>query len=400
MTLAHYDHRAFFEKALAYGMAHGVLCAERLQAMDAEAPKGMVQIARYFGTEYLRPELERARERLVALVSLSLEVHSEGDLGAAAALLRDNSLLSRSKAGADMLKALIVMPQSTHFAFHEGRSFNDQHIPLLDRWTQRSADEYRAELAKRQGFAQQIEAARCLGEALGLDDEDLQSSGHDADAVIRTALLALGARRKEYPDWRLFEKLAAFWIKQLDAEQGHVLRIPALLPAELHPVVQPLLEGVRDDLRRARDGGLTLRRVFQQSPAFMGRYYWLEDGIAAVVDYDRAVSKEWERAMGAAGEESGLLTALFCMALGSRPKPVLTEKSAATLLRKLRKSGWDSALASNFVRQHAPLAHREDYLALWHQFVQEHEALLRSDMVYAHNDAMAVLRRECNIQSA
>ncbi|MGQ0710770.1 MAG: hypothetical protein ACT4NV_13620 [Rhodoferax sp.] len=400
MTLAHYDARSFFEKALAHGLEHGILNEERLRAMDAEAPKGIVQIARYFGTEYLRPELERALQRLVALVSLSLEVHSEGDLRQAAVLLREHSLLSRSKAGADMLKALIVMPQSSHFAFHEGSVFADRHIPLLERWTLRSAADYRAELDKRRSFAQHIACARCLGEALGLDDEDLQSSGHDADAVVRTALLALGARRKEYPDWRMFEKLAAFWIKQLDAPAGHVLKIPALLPADLQAVAQPLLDSVLADLRWARDSGQPLRRVFQQTSAFMGRYYWIEDGMAAVVDYDRAVSKEWARKVGDAQEESAVLTALVCMAVGSPPKPVLTEKAAAALVRKLRKSGWQPAQVSDFVRAHAPVAHRDDYLALWTQFVQEHEATLRSDMVYASTDALAVLRRECNIQAA
>ncbi len=400
MTLAHYDARPFFEKALAYGLEQGILDEERLLAMDAEAPKGMVQIARYFGTEYLRPELERSLQRMLALVSLSLEIHSEGDVRKAAQLLREHSLLSRSKAGADMLKTLIVMPQSSHFAFHEGGAFTDRLIPLLDRWTLRSAADYRAELEKRRGFAQHIAAARCLGDALGLDDEDLQASGHDADAVVRTALLALGARRKEYPDWRMFEKLVAFWIKQLDAPAGHVLKIPAALPTELHAVVQPLLESVVADLRWARDSGQTLRRVFQQTPSFMGRYYWSEDGMAAVVDYDRAVSKEWARKIGDTQEESAVLTALMCLAVGSTPKPVLTEKSATALLRKLRKNGWHVAEVSAFIRAHAPVAHRDDYLALWEQFVQEHGTTLRSDMVYALNDALAVLRRECNIQVA
>lgn len=400
MTLAHYDARPFFEKALAYGLEQGILDEERLLAMDAEAPKGMVQIARYFGTEYLRPELERALQRMLALVSLSLQVHSEGDVRKAAQLLREHSLLSRSKAGADMLKTLIVMPQSSHFAFHEGSAFTDRLIPLLDRWTLRSAADYRAELEKRRGFAQHIAAARCLGEALGLDDEDLQASGHDADAVVRTALMAIGARRKEYPDWRMFEKLVAFWIKQLDAPAGHALKIPAVLPTELHAVVQPVLESVVADLRWARDSGQTLRRVFQQTPSFMGRYYWSEDGMAAVVDYDRAVSKEWARKIGDTQEESAVLTALVCLAVGSTPKPVLTEKSATALLRKLRKNGWQVVEVSAFIRAHAPVAHRDDYLALWEQFVQEHGTTLRSDMVYALNDALAVLRRECNIQVA
>ena len=94
-TISLFDARPFFEKALAHGVAHGLLAPERLEALCAEAPKGMVQIARYFGSEFLRPELEQARARLVNLISLYLEHSSGGDLRLAAEALRDHSLLSR-----------------------------------------------------------------------------------------------------------------------------------------------------------------------------------------------------------------------------------------------------------------------------------------------------------------
>ena len=85
--IALFDERPFFEKALAYGVAHGLIGAERIEALRTEAPKGMVQIARYFGTEYLRPDLEKARERIVNLVSLFLQDSCEGDLHRAAQAL-------------------------------------------------------------------------------------------------------------------------------------------------------------------------------------------------------------------------------------------------------------------------------------------------------------------------
>ena len=80
MSIALHDGRPFFEKALAYGIAHGLIGPDKLEAINTDAPKGMVQIARYFGTEFLRPELERARERMVNLVSLYLESSCNGDL--------------------------------------------------------------------------------------------------------------------------------------------------------------------------------------------------------------------------------------------------------------------------------------------------------------------------------
>ena len=63
--IALFENRPFFEKALRYGIQHGLIDSAKLQAIRTEAPKGMVQIARYFGTEYLRPELETARLRMV-----------------------------------------------------------------------------------------------------------------------------------------------------------------------------------------------------------------------------------------------------------------------------------------------------------------------------------------------
>lgn len=398
MTLAHYDHRLFFEKTLAYGRAHGILNQERLDKLCEEAPKGMVQLARYFGTEYLRPDLEKARLRIISLVSLSLEVHSDGDLRRAAESLRDNSLLSRSKAGADMLKALLVMPQSSHFGMNESKVFNDSLIPKLDEWSFKPVHDYRAELARRSAFSGQIGAAKWFAAQLELDEDELHESGHDADAIIRTGLLALNTKRTEFPEWKMFEKLVAYWSQQLALEDGRRLALPKNLPPALVDIAQAAMDSLAIDLRKVSGGVAGIRKLFQNTPAFMGRYFWLEDSMVAVVNYDRAVSKEWAKATEGSEEESALLTLFLCIAVGSPKKTVLTEKTAATLIRKLRKNGWQPELATEFIRQNAPFAFAQDYLALWEQFVQESSKTLLSDMDYALNDAMALLRRECQVK--
>ncbi len=130
-VVALFDDRPFFEKALAFGVQHGVLDQAKLDAIQTDAPKGMVQIARYFGSEFLRPELEKAKDRIVNMVSLTLQIQSGGDLRKAAEHLREHSFMSRSKAASDMLKALIVMPQNTHFGMTEHGGFSDKHIPQL-----------------------------------------------------------------------------------------------------------------------------------------------------------------------------------------------------------------------------------------------------------------------------
>jgi hypothetical protein len=140
-----FDGRAFFEKALVFGVQHGILDQARLDTIANDAPKGMVQIARYFGSEFLRPEIEKAKDRIVNLVSLNLELLSGGDLAKAAQALREHSFMSRSKAASDMLKALIVMPQNTHFGMNEHGGFGDKHIPQLAKWSLCTLADYQAE---------------------------------------------------------------------------------------------------------------------------------------------------------------------------------------------------------------------------------------------------------------
>ncbi|HEX5286689.1 MAG TPA: hypothetical protein VFW43_07225, partial [Polaromonas sp.] len=111
-SISLYDARPFFEKALQFGVQNGIIDSQKLDSICTEAPKGMVQIARYFGNEFLRPDLEKAKDRMVNLVSLHLESTSGGDLRQAAESLRDHSFLSRSKGGSDMLKALLALPES------------------------------------------------------------------------------------------------------------------------------------------------------------------------------------------------------------------------------------------------------------------------------------------------
>ena len=97
--VAMFDGRAFFEKALVFGVQHGILDQPRLDAIATDAPKGMVQIARYFGSEFLRPEIEKAKDRIVNLVSLNLELLSGGDLAKAAQALREMGVQGGEEVG-------------------------------------------------------------------------------------------------------------------------------------------------------------------------------------------------------------------------------------------------------------------------------------------------------------
>jgi hypothetical protein len=119
--------------------------------------------------------------------------------------------------------------------------------------------------------------------------------------------------------------------------------------------------------------------------------------LSEVDHFDRSASAAWTKATGGHSDDSSLLTLFLCVAAGSMPKTVLTEKSASTLIRKIRKSALQPELASAFILKNAPDQHQDDYVHLWCAFVDEALPTLRSDLDYALKDAMALLRRECNI---
>ena len=395
-----FDARPFFEKALAFGMQHGIIDSAKLDAIRTDAPKGMVQIARYFGSEFLRPELELARDRIVNLVSLHLEHSSAGDLRSAAEALRDHSFLSRSKAGSDMLKTLIAMPQTSHFGMNERSGFRDEHIPLLAKWTLRSLPDYQAELAARSRVATVVDAAVWIAQELGVDEEALEEAGKDAEAVIRTGLLALALKRSEMPDWVLFEKMVLALRKKFAGHpEKFTIGLPKHLPEEFTEAVESVRHSLLQDAPKWLESTMPVRKLFDQTPAFMGRYFWLEDVLAEVDHFERASNKVWDKATGGNEDESSLLTLFLCMAAGSTPKTLLTEKAAGNLVRKIRKSGLQPSVASQFIAENAPALHQSDYASLWDNFIDDARPTLESDHDYTFNDAVALLRRECNISA-
>jgi hypothetical protein len=395
-VVALFDDRPFFEKAVAYGVQHGVLDQAKLDAIQTDAPKGMVQIARYFGSEFLRPELEKAKDRIVNMVSLTLQIQSGGDLRKAAEHLREHSFMSRSKAASDMLKALIVMPQNTHFGMNEHGGFSDKHIPQLAKWSLCNLAEYQAELAKRQQVAHVIDAAIWMADELGLHADDLEEAGCDAEAVIRTALLAAATKHKEMPDWVAFQKIIAT-LRKPSATKAINLAAPKNLPAEFKAAVEQVRQSVEADLPKILDAKLTPQKLFNQTPAFVGRYFWVEDGLSEVDHFDRQTSAAWAKATGGHSDDSSLLTLFLCIATGSTGKTLLSEKTAATLIRKIRKSGVQPELATAFIQANAPAEHQDDYIDIWEAFIDESLDTLASDHDYKLHDALSLLRRECNV---
>ena len=394
-----YDARPFFEKALKYGIEQRIINAEKLNTIAVDAPKGMVQIARYFGTEFLRPDLEKAKDRMVNLVSLYLEHTCRGDLREAATSLAENSFMSRSKGGSDLLKTMIAMPQNSHFGMNERSGFTDEHIAQLGKWSLRSLADFQSELALRKEVSLVIDAAIWMADALGMEEDELEEAGKDAEAVIRTALLSLATRGTKLPDWVAFEKtIVALRKKYAGKPADFSISLPKNLPVEYRHVVENARQSVLVDSAKFLDAALPTRRLFDQTPAFIGRYFWREDGLSEVDHHDRSTSGDWDKLTGGNTDDGSLLTLFFCLAAHAAPKTLLTDKSASTLIRKIQKAGFKPEAATGYITDHAPAQYVKDYLQLWATFAQEAAPVLQSDAVGAFNDALAMVRRECNVK--
>ena len=134
--------------------------------------------------------------------------------------------------------------------------------------------DYQTELAKRRQVALLVDAAIWFAETLGRDESDLQDAGKDAEAVIRTGLLALANRRKEMPNWAEFEKMILA-IRRRPADLD--IALPKGLPGALSKAVESVRLTVVADLPKIFDTSISPHKQFEQTPAFMGRYFWLDD---------------------------------------------------------------------------------------------------------------------------
>jgi hypothetical protein len=162
--------------------------------------------------------------------------------------------------------------------------------------------------------------------------------------------------------------------------------------------VERARQSVVADLPRILDASQPVRKLFNQTRAFSGRYFWIEDGLSEVDHHDRTASEAWHKVTGGHSDDSSLLTLFLCVAAGSAPRTLLTGKGASALIRKIRKGGLQPERARQFIQDHAPVAHQDDYVDLWQTFIDDAGPTLRSDHDFALKDAEALLRRECNVK--
>jgi hypothetical protein len=365
-ALATFDQRPFFDKALRYGVQQDIITPERVQSITGDLAKGVVQIANYFGTAHLRPELELALQRMLKLISLYLEDASEGDLQRAATSLRDKTLLAHSKGGSEMLKRLHAMPESTliggeSVSAESQRAFLDEKT-LFDAFT---LEQFRADYALRRKNQSLIDFSFWLARKMGVARADVE----EAEALIRSAMLVLFVAPPvlKIPSRTGFVgliKAAKNAKTKLDEA-----RLQAFLknePEDFQQHTRRMLERfIKKDLPLIRAAGSTADKLLYGGEA---SYFVAESLDEDVREYDRLVAKEWDRiTRGEADDPAVVATVFLLVATGLSPKASLLLKEAKELVRVFRTTGFDSAAVISFINTHAPEASREDLLKFWQE---------------------------------
>ncbi|MFZ2854244.1 MAG: hypothetical protein WAZ34_09045 [Rhodocyclaceae bacterium] len=369
-ALAAFDSRPFFDKALHYGVKQGMVSPERLQAIQEDFAKGIVQIANFFGTAHLRPELDLALRRMVNLISLHLEEMSGGDLQIAAASLRDKTFLSHSKAGSEMLKRLHALPDNTLLC-SEPVSAESQRA-YLDEKTAASTislADYQSELAMRQENQNTIDFSFWLARKLGVPRADVD----DADSLIRSAMLLLFVDQAELklPTRTAFVRL----VKAARSAKARLneARLSAFLkdaPIEFQRLARRQMDRfIAGELPQIRQAGMSADQLLYGDS---GQPYFVSESLDEDVrEYDRLVAKEWDRVThGDADDPAVLATVFLFIATGLPPKASMLLREGKEVIRIFRASGFDSPAVVDFIEQHAPQAIREDIKRSWEEDLQ------------------------------
>lgn len=364
-SLAAFDHRPFFDKALHYGVAQRIIATDRVQSIAQDLAKGIVQIANYFGTAHLRPELDLALRRMVKLVSLYLEDVSCGELEPAALALRDKSLLSLSKGGSEMLKRLHALPESAVIGGEDISPESQRaYLDEITRSVSFSLESYRAELDARQKNQMEIDFSLWLARKMGVARHDVD----DAQALIRSAMLVLFVDKASLalPSRTAFVRLIkAARVAKAKLDEPRLVAFLKNEPLEFQKLTREAMAAfIANDLVQIRASGTSADKLLYGDQA---QSYFVNASVDDDVrEYDRLVAKEWDRVTRGEADDPAVLASVFLLlATGLPPKASLLLKDAKALIGIFRTSGFDSPAVIDFIAGKAPEAMREDLQKFW-----------------------------------
>ncbi|MBN8284557.1 hypothetical protein [Zoogloea sp.] len=362
------DTRPYFERVLCHALQTGVVDNTRLDALRREGAKGIVQLATYFGTPNLRPELEAARTRLVTLVGLALEAESGGKIEVACCLLRDKTLLALSKAGADRLRKLHTLPTERLLGAPE--VFRESEKDFLARCTADSPmtyARYLAEQVTRERNKDYIDAAYWLAGRLGVAREDADEWHVFCESVINSALLVLLCERKPAG----FFSVERFMKLHEAARKKRSASVPALDTwlEEAPQSVRKLLQ--RESARFVAEVLPVIREfsateIYRNQDRFSGLFFFDTSSVNEITHHDKACAEAWTRITGNQGEHTDVQCGVLLMvATGLEPTRSLLKRDATRIWDRFRESGFDEAAVARFIENVVPFEYQSDVRRLW-----------------------------------
>jgi hypothetical protein len=395
-SLSTFEDRPFFEKALRHGVAQGIITNDKIDAINLEAPKGLVQIATAFGSPYLRAEMELARLRIVNLVSLYLSETSHSDLDAAARLIRDHTFLTLSRGGSTMLKELFALPEYSIL----GSSDHGRVEDFLEFWSRKkSIKDYQETRKQRQHYQREIQLAKKLSVIMGLPRSIFQDQHCEADALIRSALL-IGMQKGGNKTPHCFDQIEFASLLETMRKKG--LHPQSTINIELtedeQHIIQLLQQDiVTNDLPKINNKKIPLDALINK---IKNRYFIRGHEMEDTASYDALVSKEWSKHTKGQNDIDAIFTLLLCIAAKLPNKISLSETAAKSLIKKVRKEGFFPELASQFIKQHAPFEKQESLLEDWVDFCEQAEIYLLDDEDTNLNGALHFLYENCYVEKA
>ncbi len=314
-ALVKFNNQPLVLQALQFGVKNNTINPDRLVQIHLEIPKAVVQIAKYFGTEYLRPDLEIGLLRFLNLASLGLLQYSamhpcaQGveHLAYHAHLLQQHSMASWSKAGSDALKAMLRLPSHTSFAFwnltpHEnnpsgartGTGFRlEKNLNATEEFKNQLQKltllpdlnaVYALQLQQRQRMDDVVQMAWKTAQKWHISKEALQENGTDAWAILRTSALCEAFGVLALPNWEQWVDLMV-QLRHHNHSDIHV-QLKNSLEKQVHSeILMQALTDVIADLPLILSTKKPLQ-LFQHNPNWLGRYFWHDDSFDASCGLD------------------------------------------------------------------------------------------------------------------
>ncbi|OIQ83176.1 hypothetical protein GALL_350230 [mine drainage metagenome] len=408
-SVASYDNSPYFERALRYGVQHGLLDPGRIEEIIQDAAKGTPQVAEYFGaSSHLRANLEQASRRMVHLVSLYLEHVTEGDLARAALSLQQNSFRSHSRGGSEMLRALYRMPESSSLGAL--RIASEKEFLAACSAEGMTAREYRLKLDERASNQRDMDFAAWLAGQFGIPAGALGKHGEiEAGRIIRTALLLFAYAPKKtatgragFPDreevFRIFNSIRREWglLGEVTSSRTFLQHVPP----EFHQAAEAMLGSIgMQDIRKIVTPSVPMESVFNDIGF---KYFFKEDmsddeSLVGVSKFDRMLAEEWFSMTDGTDDDSALLTLFLCIASDAEPKTVLTASEAKKMILNMREKGIREAEVPKLIAK-APAEEIDQLLSLWGDFIEDARPYLLDVDDEKLKQVMDYLKGHCNIR--